>query len=122
MIRGYVNEALEPVIELGIRHGTRTTLVEAVVDTGFSGSLCLSEQHLDDLEMIYAYAESYELADGQVVSKDVFQGVIVFEGSAHTVELILTASADTLVGASLLKAYRLTIDYPERSVRLERDA
>jgi len=43
----------------------------------------------------------------------------VCDGREQEVELILTASQDTLIGASLLKGYRLMIDYPGRTVRIE---
>jgi clan AA aspartic protease len=120
MIEGYVNEALEPVVEIGLKRGDAVTTISAIVDTGFSGSLCLAEQHLNQLEMTFEYAESYELANGEVIVKDVFRGSIVLDGREHEVDLILTASQDTLIGASLLKDYKLSIEYPKRIVRIER--
>ena len=41
MIEGYVNEALEPVVEIGLKCEDAITVIPAVVDTGFSGYLCL---------------------------------------------------------------------------------
>jgi len=120
MIEGYVNEVLEPVVEIGLKRGDVVTRISAVVDTGFSGCLCLAEQWIDQLEMTFEFAEPYELANGEVIAKDVFQGNIVFDEREQEVDLILTASPDTLVGASLLKNYRLSIDYPKCIVRIER--
>jgi clan AA aspartic protease len=120
LIEGYVNEALEPLIEIGLAQGEVVTMVSAVIDTGFSGSLCLAEQHIDHLDMTFVYAEPYELANGEVLVEDVFRGSIVFGGRKQEVDLILTASQDTLIGASLLKDYNLGIDYPGRLVRIER--
>jgi len=120
MIKGYVNEALEPVMEIGLKRGDVITMIPTVVDTGFSGYLCLAERCIDQLEMTFEFAEPYELANGEVVVKDVFRGSIVFDGREQEVDLILTASEDTLIGASLLKDYKLTVDYPKRTVRIER--
>lgn len=47
MIEGYVNEFLEPLVEIGLKRGDTVTSIPAVVDTGFSGYLCLAEQHID---------------------------------------------------------------------------
>ena len=120
MITGYVNEALEPMIEIGLKAGERLTKIVAVVDTGFSGELCLSAQLIDRLAMEFAFVERYELANGEVLVEDVFRGTIEFDGQEREVDLILTASTDSLVGASLLQAYILHIDYPRRIVEIER--
>jgi clan AA aspartic protease len=120
MVEGYVNEALEPVVEIGLKRGDVVTMIPVVVDTGFGGYLCLAERWTDQLEMTFEYAESYELADGKVITTDVFRGVILFDGQEQKVDVILTASDDTLIGASLFKGYQVTIDYPRRHVRMER--
>lgn len=119
MIEGYVNEALEPVLEIGLKQGDSVTTIPAIVDTGFSGGVCLSEEHVEHIEMTFEYAEPYELANGEVIVKDVFRGTIVFDGRAREVDVIFTASQDSLIGASLLKNHKLSISYPERSVRIE---
>ena len=119
MIRGYVSEALEPMIEIGLKAGGQLTKIVAVVDTGFSGELCLSEQLIDQLEMEFAFVERYELANGEVLVEDVFRDTIEFDGHEREVDLILTASTDSLVGASLLQAYTLHIDYPRRLVEID---
>ena len=80
MIEGHVNEALEPVVEIGLKRGDTITAVLAVVDTGFSGYLCLAEQYIDQLDIAFKFVERYELANGEVVVKDVFRGSIVFNG------------------------------------------
>lgn len=69
--------------------------------------------------MVFHHVERYELANGEVVAMDVFRGTIVFDGREQEVNLILTASEDTLIGAALLSDHLLTINYPERTVRVE---
>lgn len=119
MIQGYVNEILEPVIEIGLKRGEATESIPAIVDTGFSGYLCLSKRHEDKIKMVFHHVERYELANGEVVVMDVFRGTTVFDGREQGVDLILTASEDTLIGAALLRDHLLTIDYPKRTVRVE---
>jgi len=120
MIKGEVTEALDPVIEIGLKDGETVSMIEAIVDTGFSGYLCLSEQWVDKLDMSFGFVESYEMANGEIITRDVFRGVIRFDGQERGVDVILTTSDDTLIGASLFKEYLVAIDYPRRHVRMER--
>jgi len=121
MIKGEVTEALDPVIEIGLKDGETVSMIEAIVDTGFSGYLCLSEQWVDKLDMSFRFVESYEMANGEIITRDVFRGVIRFNGQERGVDVILTTSDDTLIGASLFKEYLVAIDYPRRHVRMERE-
>lgn len=50
MIEGAVNEALEPVIEIGLKR-SEITLIPAMPDTGFSVYLCLAEHHVEQLDI-----------------------------------------------------------------------
>jgi clan AA aspartic protease len=118
MIEGCVNDALEPVVEIGLKQGEAVTTILATLDTGFGGALCLAEQHVDRLDMTFVYAEPYELANGEIIAKEVFKGTVVFDGREEEVNLILTASQDSLIGASLLRRYRVCIDYPQRTLQV----
>jgi clan AA aspartic protease len=120
MIEGYVNEALEPIVQIGLKQGGPVTTIPAVVDTGFSGGLCLSEKYVDNIAMTFEYTEPYELANGEVIFKDVFRGSVVFDGREQEVDLIFTSSPDSLIGASLLESSALSINYPERTVRIDK--
>ncbi len=119
MIQGYVTETLDPVIEIGLQRGEATESIPTIVDTGFSGHLCLSNQHEDKIEMVFHHVERYELANGEVVVMDVFRGTIMFDEREQEVNLILTASEDTLIGAALLRDHLLTVNYPKRTVQVE---
>lgn len=118
MIRGRVAATLEPVIELGLKQGDTVIVIPALIDTGFSGLLCLAERYVAQIDLTFLFNERYELANGEVVVQDVFATRIVWDGREQEVELIMTASQDTLVGAELLQPYTLTIDYPRQQVRL----
>jgi len=119
MIQGYVTETLDPVIEIGLQRGEATESIPTIVDTGFSGHLCLSNQHEDKIEMVFHHVERYELANGEVVVMDVFRGTIMFDEREQEVNFILTASEDTLIGAALLRDHLLTVNYPKRTVQVE---
>ncbi len=88
MIEGDVNDGLEPIIAISLKHGDALTTIQAVVDTGFSGDLCLAEQYADQIDMAFEFAEPYELANGDVVVEDVFGGVILFNGRQRDVHFM----------------------------------
>lgn len=121
MIRGRVSPGLEPVLELGLVQGDTVTGIPAVIDTGFSGMLCLAERYLAQRTLLFKFAEQYELANGDLMRQQVFAGRIVWDGREQEVEVITTASQDTLIGATLLQPYTLTIDYPNQAVRLTKN-
>jgi len=87
MIKGEVTEALDPVIEIGLKDGETVSMIEAIVDTGFSGYLCLSEQWVDKLDMSFRFVESYGMANGEIITRDVFRGVIRFNGQERGLAL-----------------------------------
>ena len=99
--------------------GRVKTTIPAVVDTGFSGYVCLSRYRIEAMDLEFSYVDRYELADGTVVAKDVFAGRAEFDGQVLDVDVILTDSADTLIGASIMKRHVLTVDYTSGIVRLE---
>ena len=45
-----------------LKRGSTVTMIPALVDTGFSGYLCLSKWYIDQLEMNFKFVERYELA------------------------------------------------------------
>lgn len=126
MIQGHVSPGVEPVIEIGLVQGDTVTVIPAVIDTGFSGIVCLAERYLAHVELTFQFQERqfqerYELANGEIVRQPVFAGRIVWDGRKQAVEVITTASQDTLIGAALLQPYTLTIVYPNQQVRLTKN-
>ena len=119
MIEGHVSQDLDLIVEIGLIRKNQVTRIPALVDTGFSGHLCLAQRHVDLLDLTFHHVERYELANGEVIAADVFRGTIVFGEERREVDVIITASDDTLIGASLLREYVLTVHYPARWLRIE---
>jgi hypothetical protein len=66
VIAGTINDSLEPIVEIKlIRAGDRTA-IPVVVDTGFSGDLCLSRDRIEAIDLEFIYDDRYELADGTI--------------------------------------------------------
>lgn len=68
MIEGKVTEALDPIVEIGLKREESTSTIEAIVDTGFTGYLCLSERWVDKLDMTFKFVERYEMANGDLIT------------------------------------------------------
>jgi len=119
-IEGDLDENNQPrirVIATGIRMENR---IDAIIDTGFDGYLCLPVQIAIQAGLELYGAQVSELADGSVRNELVFIGQVAFENqSSAEVEILLTESDDALVGVALLMPYKLNIDFPERTVFIE---
>jgi clan AA aspartic protease len=124
MITGSViHDGREPVIAIDVRGPTGRTLhAEAVIDTGFTSFLTLRQHEIDGLKLPWITRIDANLADGSTIKADVYEGEVKWDGVSLQIQI---AEADTkpLVGMSLMKNYRLTIDVlPNGRLALERIA
>lgn len=96
------------------------TDIDAIIDTGFDGYLCLLVQIAIQLGLELRGAQVSELADGSTRNELVFIGQAAFENQSNAeVEILLTESEDALLGVALLMPYKLEINFSERIVFIE---
>ena len=108
MITGIV-QADEASIRLQVRGpGGREREIEAVVDTGFTGSLTLPPSLVAALRLRWRKLDRGILADGSECVFDVYEAEVVWDGRRKSV-LITKAEATPLVGMTLLNGYQLTM-------------
>lgn len=120
MIEGFVNDDLEPIIEVElIGYGGNTEKVFATIDTGFNGYLCLAENLIDSMDLTYINSDFFELGNCEIVENDVFAGRIIFDGIECEVLVILSTSHEVLIGTSLLKTKTLFIDFVNKKVEIK---
>lgn len=117
MIQGYVDADLQAKIHLAVvgKSGKRSTL-EASVDTGFSGDLCISIFEKNKIALAFSHVEKFELGDGSALDQYVYVGQIVFDGKKIGVDVLVSKSRDTLIGAALLANKKLEVDSPNKAV------
>ena len=110
MIEGRINDRYEAVITITVTGPTGTSgEVQAVIDTGFNGSLCLPEQMTEELEMPFLHSRRIRLADDREAVVRVHQAKLDWDGVRRTVAA--TASGTTaLVGMQLMTDHRLEMD------------
>lgn len=119
-VAGSVNERLEPVVTVRLVGGANGwTEVECVVDTGFVGAgLVLPREVVEDLGLVVIGSEEVETVGGATVTADITVGQAEWLGEVRSVLIIVNESY--LVGSHLLDGTRLTIDYGQRTLTVER--
>jgi clan AA aspartic protease len=109
MIRGHVNALHEAIIPLRLRGPTGKELViDAIIDTGFTGKLTLPQSVIQSLELINPIAGEAALADGTIRHYDVFEADLLWDG--HWKRVAISELGDeVLAGMKLLVGYELRI-------------
>ena len=109
MIEGAVNADYEAIIPLRIQGPEgQTRDIEAVVDTGFTGSLILSPALVDELGLPFAYTGKAFLANDEEVRFYVHRATVLWDGQSREIEAAATGSTP-LVGMLLLDGYDLNV-------------
>jgi predicted aspartyl protease len=118
-IRSYFDQDSQPRVSISVRGARTTVTLEAVIDTGFDGFLCLPLTTAVELGLELGGAQWVELADGSVKRDLFFSGQAGFAGRPiQPVEISLTESEDALVGVEFLAECRLEIDFQKSVVRI----
>ncbi len=117
-LQGFINENLEPIVENVFVIGQEGHIpVEAVLDTGFNGMLCLPRKLQSRCELSVLGLETFELADGSVIEEVLYMGQILLNDTPYFVELTLADADQGLLGMQLLLDKVATFDL--KTMRLE---
>jgi len=113
MITGVVKSG-EARIRLKVRgRRGREQVVEAVIDSGYTGALTLPPALITILGLRWQSVERATLADGSTCVFQVYKGKLVWDGKVRTI-LVDEADADPLVGMKLLKGHELKMQVRAR--------
>lgn len=115
-VEGKVNSALEACVKLSLASGEE---IEVVIDTGFTGDLALPQEVVQDLSLPIVTQTRCTLAGGVTYRADVAIAYIEWLGEICEARVIVMP-AGHLIGTQLLEGTRLTIDYDERTVLIEK--
>ena len=113
MMKGYIDKYYQPKIKLKAKGLRRTIELEAVIDTGFDGELCLPLPIAIQLGLELGGNQYVEFADGTVKHELIFAGVVILEDTEMPIDISLTNSDEALIGVGLLKNKKLEINFPE---------
>ena len=118
-IQGKVNAKREPVVVLQAFPTKRK--ISVIIDTGFSGELCLAPSIIRRLGFERVGREAYVLADGQIVHADVHKAEILWFNRRRSVEVIALDNPQGLLGTQLLQACTLTVHFGKRKVSINQE-
>jgi clan AA aspartic protease len=109
MIHGVVSRNREATISLVIVNENRQTkLINAVIDTGYTGYLSLPSEIITELNLSWTGIDRGTLGDGSEVTFEVYAAKVIWDGEYRDIP-INEAETDPLVGISLLYGYDLHI-------------
>jgi clan AA aspartic protease len=108
MIHGVVNQSCEAILPIVVKNDPRTQLVDAVIDTGFSGFLTLPSSTISSLDLIWKGRNIATLGDGTSCIFEVYIAVVIWDGQYRTID-INESETMPLIGMQLLRGYDLRI-------------
>ena len=110
MMRGIVNQNREATIRLVVGNANKQRqVIDAVIDTGFTGFLALPLTIITSLNLHLYSREEGTLGDGSVCIFDVCPGFVIWDGEFKRID-INAAETIPLMGMSLLYGYRMQLD------------
>jgi clan AA aspartic protease len=113
MITGVVTASLQAIIRLTVRGPEgQEREVEAVIDTGFDGTLTLPPGLIAALGLAWHRRGRALLADGSESLFDIYEATVVWDGEPRRIA-VDEADIDPLVGMSLLYGYELIVQAVE---------
>lgn len=113
MMRGVVNEHCEATLQLTINGPNGQELeLEAIVDTGFTGSLTLPPDIITSLGLPWRMRGSATLANGSVDQFDIYAARVIWDGAPRNV-LVESADTEPLIGLRLIRGYALHMEVVE---------
>jgi clan AA aspartic protease len=115
-IEGRIDELLTPRLKVKVAGLKGTIELEAIIDTGFNGDLCMPITLAVQIGLILEYVHEVELADGSRKRVPVYSCDVELNDLKRRAEVILTDGTDALIGANMLKSSSMTINYKTRKV------
>lgn len=109
MITGTVNASGEAMLRIVVGDlGTQRIVVDAVIDTGYTGYLTLPPSAIASLNLPYRGSEEGLLGDGSTQIFDVYSATIIWDGEFKTIK-VNESETDSLLGVGLLYGYEVCI-------------
>jgi clan AA aspartic protease len=109
MITGTVTSSYEPVVRLAVLGPQgQSQEIEAIVDTGFTGSFTLPPDLISTLGLVPRGQGFGVLADGQRILFEVFEAEVLWDTRPRRIT-IYAADSTPLLGMDLLDGYELTM-------------
>jgi len=116
----YFDEDGRPMAQITVG-GARTQVeIEALIDTGFDGAVCIPVRIATQLGLELVATEFVEFADGSTKHELVFSGTVVVDNAPTDVEIGLTESEESLVGLDIFEECVLVMDFVNTTIEVKK--
>jgi clan AA aspartic protease len=117
---GSVDDSGRALCRVTVTHpdGNATETCDAWIDTGFTGSILLTQAQVAALGLPRTAGVLGSLADGSQTLFETYSCQIEWFGRTLSIEALAGSGEFPLLGVGLLEDLTLTIDYPARTVLL----
>ncbi len=115
MMQGIVNQSCEAILPVVVKNNAIAQLVDAVIDTGFSGFLTLPANMIDALDLTWKGRDVATLGDGNSCIFDVYIATVIWDGQYRKID-INESETVPLIGMRLLRGYDLRIQTIEGGI------
>lgn len=122
MIKGIIYEN-RPLIRIAVSSSLGVQEIMALVDTGFTGELKLSQKIASELGLKVTHAEPVTLANEETITMQASLAEVAMEGIKNTVNVLIDAGLLPIVGLGLLRCFgykKLNFDFDYNILTLER--
>jgi clan AA aspartic protease len=110
MIKGIVTARREAIVGITLCSPTGPKLrVDAVIDTGYTGCLCLPARTIVRMGFAWRRRSTATLADGSVSLFNVYDGTVLWDGHRRSIP-IDEVGAECLVGMEFLDGHELKME------------
>jgi clan AA aspartic protease len=111
---------MRPMVDVEVIGSKGRATVRALIDTAFTGYVCIPSKLGQELGLVLVGEEEYELANGQFAVQFYFEGKVNFMGRTQEAQILVSTSPTPLIGTLLLADFRLMIDFPNEKVSVTR--
>jgi clan AA aspartic protease len=108
MMQGVVNQSCEAMLSIVVKNNAKTQLIDAVIDTGFSGFLTLPIEVIAALGLKWEGRDVATLGDGTACVFEVYIANVIWDGQYREV-YVNESETVPLIGMRLLRGYDLRI-------------
>lgn len=95
------------------------TIVDCLVDTGFSGGIALPESFLRGFKQEPVVYQEYELADGSLTTFAVYKTKVKYKKAIKEITLFFTKSGEGLAGIEFLTDLKMVLDLKKLLLNIE---
>ncbi|MGC1308989.1 MAG: clan AA aspartic protease [Phormidesmis sp.] len=100
----------EAVVQIVVLNEERQTkVINAVIDTGYTGDLMLPKSIVEALQLPLLGIQEATLGDDSIAIFEVYTGSVIWDGEIKKVE-INDSEVSALIGMGLLENFRLEIE------------